>query len=126
MTSRDDSQRNIIFVEYSNKRETVIVLAQRGVVTWKWAKKVSAQDARKVVNGVFARVPDAEIREKYDDGGRIIRRKLRNTRFDEEQTWKKLDPDVQTHLQITPDGKGVDENNPAPQVISVDLTGIQP
>lgn len=125
MTSRDDSRRNIIFVEYSNKRETVIVLAQRGVVTWKWAKKVSAADARKVVNGVFSRVPDAEIRESYDDGGRIIRRKLRNTRFDEEQNWNKFDPDTPTHLQITPDGKQVNEDNPAPAVISVDLTGIQ-
>lgn len=125
MTSRDP--QNVIFVQYSNKNETVIVLTQRGVVTWKWHKKVTAQQARKVVNEVFSRVPDADIRESYDDGGRIIRKKRRNTRFDSDKSnWKDLDPNAPTHLQITPDGKDVDEDNPAPNVISVDLTGVKP
>lgn len=125
MTSQRDPQ-NIIFVSYSNTRDTVIVLSQRGVVTWKWSEKVTARQARKVVNEVFSRVPDADIREVYDDGGKIFRKKRRNTRFDSDKSgWKDLDPETPTHLQITPDGKDVDESNPAPNIISVDLTGIK-
>lgn len=128
MTARSRNygdSHHVIYFNLSHHRETVILLARDGVVVWKYEAKITPQHARKIVGQLLSRVPEADVRETYDDGG--FRRKggrVKNVREWEKGPWKPLKADEPTHEQITPDGQKVSPSNPPPKLVSVDLSDI--
>lgn len=114
---------DVIYVETSNKEPTTIVVARDGVCIFKHSEKMTAQHTQKIVNQLRTQLPNAEVRTTFNDGGRIIKRNLRNKRtYPGDEKWKDVPVELPTHESITPDGEPVSESNPAPPtILTVDL-----